>query len=171
MRMVTVLVFAALCGRIAPANAQERPKDAITLEQMGPHMQYQWQLLLVSTIINAKAHGQSVADLGKSIGRLYAKRWGPDLNPNEFGRAVAIRFNRLGFNAEVLNETAGTFSFRWSGPKPDSFARTYAGWPISVAELEDFVTALNIEVSDEGGVVWRQTTDGSWRVATLTRKQ
>ncbi|MBI1984352.1 MAG: hypothetical protein HYS61_09155 [Acidobacteria bacterium] len=172
--MRSVLAACALAlslGSASSARAQlPSIPDTLSPDGMKAHLQYQWRLLLLTSILNAREHGQSATEFGTAIGRWYAQRWGPNLQPQAFGRAVEIRFRRLGFTTQVREDADSVFTFSWTGPDAVAFTRTYGSWGITVADLRDWANALNIVICDEGGLVWSHRQEGTWQVARITKR-
>jgi hypothetical protein len=147
------------------------PPDTLSPDRMKAHLQYQWRLLLITSILNARDHGQNASDLGRSAGRWISQRWGSELQPQEFGRAIEVRFRRLGFGTQIMEDTDSAFTFYWSAiPDSAAFYRTYGSWGIRVADLEDCITAVQLTISDNSNILWTPGLKDSWRVARITRK-
>jgi hypothetical protein len=163
------LVCLAVLPYVGSAQLPLAP-DTLNSAQMQAHLQYQWKLLLTTSILAARQRGQSATELGSAMGHFYAERWGRNLHPQEFGRAIELRFRRLGFRTEVDEDSDSAFTFRWTGPDSASFAKTYGSWGITVSELHDWLDAENVIVCDEGGLNWTHRRQGIWRRARITRK-
>ena len=104
MRRSLIPAVLLLCITIAPARAQQAAEP--TPEQTIAALRSQWQALFVASLLNARAHGQSTAEFGTSIGRIFAPSWAQDLTPQGLARGMRanIRYGARGATVTDYDE-------------------------------------------------------------------
>jgi hypothetical protein len=150
--------------------AQQQQSAEPTLERKIASLQYQWQIALVASMMNAREHGQDPTQFGTSVGRWFANRWGPNLTPRVLGEGMEMRFRLVGFETELVDVSDTMAVFYWSGPDPEVFVKRYGSWGASVRDFQAVMTAVVKQIAADGGLVWDQHAEGSRMLVHITKK-
>jgi len=169
MRRSLIPAVLLLCITIAPARAQQAAEP--TPEQTIAALRSQWQALFVASLLNARAHGQSTAEFGTSIGRIFAPSWAQDLTPQGLARGMRANIRLIGLEAELLEDTTEQAVVRFSHPDSAQFSTRYGARGATVTDYDEALKAVVRQIAVDHGLVWDQRADGSRLVAKVTCKR
>lgn len=169
MRRSLIPAVLLLCITIPPARAQQAAEP--TPEQTITALRNQWLALFVASVVNARAHGQSAAEFGTSIGRTFSPSWPKDLTPQGLARGMQFNIRLIGLEAELLEDTPEQAVVRFSRPDSAQFSTRYGTYGATVADYDAALKAVLRQIAVDHGLVWDQRADGSQLTAKVTRKR
>ncbi len=160
-----------LLGTVAPPARAQQAVAQPTPTQMISRLRDQWQGLFLASIANARAHGQSPAQYGAALGRLYASSWPRDLTAQGLGRGILGNVEVMGLKGELVEDTPERAVIRFSRPDSVEFERNLARFGATIADWTEAQHALGQAMATQHGLAWTQRRDGEWEIATITRKR
>ncbi len=165
-KVMSLLLFLGVAAGSLSAQQPAQP----TPEQMVSQLRYQWQALLLATTINAGAHGQTPADFGTAIGRLFAASWGTNVTPQRLVRGMNQNARLVGLQSEILEDTPEQAVMRFSRPDSAAFHENFGEMGATLADWDEVMNAIVKQIASEHGLVWEQHRAGNQIVAKATRK-
>lgn len=123
-------------------------------------------------IINyAKSKGESVEDVGKYVGAMFAPSWGEDVTPGYLMRGWyrnGAAFSGATF--EIVEETDHHVKFRVNNPTVSYFGDDGEAYGLTPADIQAFINAMYTEICDAHGLTYTETPDGDMRLVTVMRR-